>query len=183
MFKRKPLFSAIALALSMAAGPSLAQLTGPTSSQTPYIVPTAPGWSVTSLISVGDGASENGYVMAGIPDGLGALSGKFDADSGRYVADKAFMTILMNHEIGAGLGAIRAHGTNGAFVSQWTVHLNSLEVKLGEDLIRKVYTWDGAAFVDTTGAPYSTASAPPTSHRGPRSTTPRRARASMARSS
>lgn len=152
MFKRKPLIAAIALALSMAAGPSLAQLTGPTSSQSPYIVPTAPGWSVTSLISVGDGAAENGYVMAGIPDGLGALAGKFDADSGRYVADKAFMTILMNHEIGAGLGAIRAHGTNGAFVSQWTVHLNSLEVKLGEDLIRRVYTWDGAGFVDTTGA-------------------------------
>ena len=47
----------------------------------------------------------------------------------------------------------RAHGTNGAFLSQWTVHLNSLQVKWGEDLVRRVLTWNGTAgtFADTTG--------------------------------
>ena len=50
----------------------------------------------------------------------------------------------MNHEIAAGLGIVRAHGQNGAFVSQWTIHLNTLQVKWGEDLIQDVYTWDAA---------------------------------------
>ena len=150
--KRKTLAAALAIALNLVAGCATAQYVAPASSQTPYIVPTAPGWQVTSLISVGDAALENGYRMVGIPDGLGALAGKFDPDSARYVADKAFMTIVMNHELGAGSGAVRAHGRNGAFVSQWTVHLNTLEVRTGEDLITKVMTWNGSAFADTTGA-------------------------------
>ena len=123
-------------------GPAPGTFIGPTSSHTPYVVPTAPGWETIALISVGDGAEENGHVMVGIPDGLGALAGKFQA--GRYVADHAYMTVLMNHEIAAGLGVVRAHGQNGAFVSQWTIHLNTLQVKWGEDLIQDVYTWDAA---------------------------------------
>jgi hypothetical protein len=133
------------------AGSALAQVTpgavpgtfqGPNSSQTPFIVP-SPGsdWDVVSLASAGDPAN-NGYVMVGIPDGLGALAGKFE--HGRYVADKAYMTVFMNHEIPVGEGIARAHGQNGAFVSQWTVHLNTLQVKRGEDLIQDVYTWDTA---------------------------------------
>jgi hypothetical protein len=102
---------------------------------------------VTSLITVGD-AAQNGYRMVGIPDGLGALGGKFD--NGRYVADKAFMTLFMNHELGGTAGVPRAHGTTGAFVSQWTLDLNSLEMRAGEDLIRKVYTWIGGTYVDST---------------------------------
>ncbi len=70
------------------------------------------------------------------------IAGKFQA--GRYVANHAYMTVLMNHEIAAGLGVVRAHGQNGAFVSQWTIHLNTLQVKWGEDLIQDVYTWDAA---------------------------------------
>jgi hypothetical protein len=113
---------------------------GPTSSDTPYVVPTDEGWEVTALISTGDFANENGYRMVGIPDGLGAMAGKFE--QGRYVADKAYMTVFMNHEIPAGSGIARAHGQNGAFVSQWTIHLNTLQVKWGEDLIHDVYAWD-----------------------------------------
>jgi hypothetical protein len=142
---------ALAVTLSLAAGTAGAETsTGPQSSQTPYIVPTANGWEVTSLVTVGDTAKESPYAMVGIPDGMGAVAGKF-AENGAYVADKAFMTVFLNHEIRPGLGVPRAHGQNGAFVSQWTVHLNSLQVKWGEDLVRRVYTWSNGQYADTTG--------------------------------
>ena len=57
---------------------------GPSSSQTSYLTPTAPGWSATSLLTVGDAVG--GYLMAGIPDGLGA----YDNGNGT-------MTVLANH--------------------------------------------------------------------------------------
>ncbi len=151
----KTLALAIAMTLG-AAGAHADSFTGPQSSQTPYVVPTADGWQVTSLITVGDSAKESPYVLVGIPDGMGAVAGKF-AENGTYVADKAFMTVFLNHEISSdppplnNPGVPRAHGTNGAFVSQWTVHLNSLQVKWGEDLIRRVLTWQGDTFADTTG--------------------------------
>ncbi|MFP5506112.1 MAG: alkaline phosphatase PhoX [Gammaproteobacteria bacterium] len=150
MFKLSPLALGVGLALG-----SLAvhadSYTGPQSSQTPYVVPTAAGWDVTSLISVGDSAKNADYRMVGIPDGMGALPGKF-AENGTYVADKAFMTFFLSHEIRPGDGIARAHGTDGAFVSQWTMHLNSKQVMWGQDLITRVMTWNNGAFVDTTGA-------------------------------
>jgi secreted PhoX family phosphatase len=147
---------ALAVGLTLAAfGAHADSFTGPQSSQSPYVVPTADGWDVTSLVTVGDSAKESPYVLVGIPDGMGAVAGKF-AENGAYVADKAFMTVFLNHELGATAGVTRAHGKPGAFVSQWTVHLNSLQVKWGEDLIRRVVSWQptasGAyAFADTTG--------------------------------
>ena len=41
----------------------------------------------------------------------------------------------------------------GAFVSQWTIDLGSLRVLRGEDLIRRVMTWNSStmAYQDTTG--------------------------------
>ena len=152
MFKLSPL--AFGVSLALAAGAIQAQAdTGPQSSQTPYIVPTAAGWEVVSLITVGDSAKNVDYRMVGIPDGMGALPGKF-AENGDYVADKAFMTIFLSHEIRPGNGIPRAHGTDGAFVSQWTMHLNSKQVMWGEDLITKVMGWDNLnkQFVDATGA-------------------------------
>jgi hypothetical protein len=116
---------------------------GPGSTRSPYVVPvsTAPGWVTAAVISVGD-AADNGYTMAGIPDGLGALAGRFRA--GRHVDDRRYLTVFMNHEIPAGNGIPRAHGQNGAFVSQWTIHLDSLRVRRGEDLIQQVFAWDAA---------------------------------------
>jgi hypothetical protein len=149
MHASRPLALAITLALTTA-GANADSFTGPQSSQTPYVVPTADGWQVTSLVTVGDLAKESPYALVGIPDGMGAVAGKF-AENGSYVADKAFMTVFLNHEVRPGLGVPRAHGTNGAFVSQWTVHLNSLQAKWGEDLIRRVLTWQGGTFADTTG--------------------------------
>jgi hypothetical protein len=154
---RMPRTNALALAVGLtlaSSGASSDSFTAPQSSQTPYVVPTAPGWDVTSLISAGDSAKESPYVMVGIPDGMGAVAGKF-AENGQYVADKAFMTVFLNHEINptsSNPGVPRAHGTAGAFVSQWTVHLNSLQAKWGEDLVQRVYTWRDGAYADTTGS-------------------------------
>lgn len=130
----------LALVASIAAATSVfAQGQGPSSSATAYAVPSASGWGTVSLISVQDFA-ENGYSMVGIPDGLGALAGRFR--NGRYVDTRSYMTVFMNHEIGAGIGVPRAHGQNGAFVSQWTINLNTLKVEAGQDLIESVYKWD-----------------------------------------
>ncbi len=101
--------------------------TGPSSSASPYLVRTIPGVNTTSILTVGD-AAPNGYRMVGIPDGLGA----YDNGGGTF-------TLLMNHELGGHLGAVRAHGATGAFVSKWTIEKGSLRVRSGEDLIKRVY--------------------------------------------
>lgn len=98
----------LALAAAMTLALSAAQAaTGPSSSQSPYLVPTATGVAVTSIITVGDAAG-NGYKMVGLPDGLGA----YDNNDGTF-------TVTMNHELGNTVGAVRAHGSMGAFVSKW----------------------------------------------------------------
>lgn len=104
--------------------------TGPSSSASPYLVPVADGYSTTSILTVGD--TVGGYPMAGIADGLGAY------DSG----DDTF-TILMNHEIKAGAGAVHAHGATGSFISKYVVK-NDLTVVSGSDLIQRVMVWDAA---------------------------------------
>ena len=101
----------------------------------PYLVPTnTSSTKITSLLTVGDHVGD--YTMAGIPDGLGA----FDNGDGTF-------TVLMNHEIGtapngAPLGAVRAHGAAGAFVSEWVFDKTTLEVISGHDLIQNVFTYD-----------------------------------------
>jgi hypothetical protein len=142
--------SGLVVAMAMGATPGLAQIQGPSSSHTPYVLPSANGWITASIISAGDRSSDGRYAMVGIPDGLGALPGRYDGNT--LVDDPAYITVFMNHEIPAGNGIPRAHGQNGAFVSQWTIHLNSLQVQRGEDLIREVYTWDIAnrAYVRST---------------------------------
>lgn len=118
---------------------------GVSSSQTSYLLPTnpaapgGPGWTATSLLSVGDtpgmpGAPTSGYRMVGVPDGLGA----FDNGDGT-------ITVLMNHEIGATQGVTRAHGSAGAFVSKWTIEKNTLKVVGGSDLIQTVQLYDPTA--------------------------------------
>lgn len=142
--------AALGIGLALAAIAQAQSFTGPQSSQPPYIVPSAPGWEVTALISAGDRAQDGRYRMVGIPDGLGALRGRF-AESGEYLDDKAFMTVFLNHELGAAAGAVRAHGQTGAFVSQWTLRLDGMEVTHGQDLITRVMTWDKNGYADSTG--------------------------------
>jgi hypothetical protein len=106
---------------------------GPSSAQPPYLIRLAPGIVTKSVITTGDSAG--GYRMAGIPDGLGA----FDNGDGTF-------TVLMNHEIPANLGVVRAHGATGAFVSRWVVDAKTLEVRQGEDLIKRILKGNAGAW-------------------------------------
>jgi len=142
-------FAAIAATLVPAAmcqlnhfsdGPTAGTYQGPSSSQPAYVVPTSAGWETLALITVGDASQTDSYTMIGIPDGLGALAGK--EQGGGYVSDSGYITLFMNHELEPDQGAVRAHGVTGAFVSQWTIQLNSLLAKRGRDLIEKLYLWD-----------------------------------------
>jgi len=100
---------------------------GPSSSQTNYLQSTAPGWTATAILSVGDTA-QNGYQMVGVPDGLGA----FDNGNGT-------ITVLMNHELGGdplpAQGVARGSGAAGSFVSQWVIDKKTLQVISGRDFI------------------------------------------------
>lgn len=115
---------------------------GPSTTTEPYLVPTVPGVKFVSILTVGD--SVGGYRMVGIPDGLGL----FQSARGQF-------TVLMNHEITAGRpGITRAHGSNGAFVSRWTIDQQTLKVLNGADLTSsasKVHLWDPLSNNYTTG--------------------------------
>lgn len=114
-------------------GISLSQgKTAQNSSQTPYITPAIPGVSFTSMLTVGDVAG-NGYKMVGIPDGLGA----YDNYDGTF-------TLLMNHELPATAGVIRAHGNRGALISKWIVRKYDLAMLNGSDLIQNLKLWNPA---------------------------------------
>jgi len=103
--------------------------TGPSSSQPSYLVRTQPGIVTKSILTTGD--SVGGYRMVGIPDGLGA----YDNGDGTF-------TLLSNHEIPSGEGAVRTHGARGAFVSKWTINKSDLSVVSGQALIQTVNVWD-----------------------------------------
>lgn len=134
-------FGAPVLAASFAALntlPALAQTTGPSSSQSPYLVPLAPSVKFTSLLTVGDTVPNTfggaPYRMVGIPDGMGVFNDSSDT-----------FTVLMNHELSAGAGIVRAHGANGAFISRYIIKKSDLSVVSGSDLVQNVVTWNPAA--------------------------------------
>lgn len=112
--------------------------TGPTSSQSPYLVPVVDGASATSLLTVGDVVG--GYKMVGIPDGMGT----YDNGDGTY-------SVLVNHEINNLQGTVRAHGAIGSFVSKWTINKTTNAVTRGEDLMKRVMIGDGATGAFTPG--------------------------------
>ncbi|MCE9611172.1 MAG: PEP-CTERM sorting domain-containing protein [Chthoniobacter sp.] len=137
---------AVSLVLAHAAS---AQITGPSSSASPYALPSGPNaalWQTTSILSVTDGVAYGGsnpaanpygvgnpYRMVGIPDGLGA----FDNGDGT-------ITVLMNHEIGNTVGITREHGALGSFVSSYVIDKNTLAVTSGQDLMKQVYGWNSS---------------------------------------
>src|SRR5262245_25349078 len=115
-------------------------ITGPNSSQSPYLVRAEAGVVTVSILTVGDAVNYKPdgitpYRMVGIPDGLGA----FDNGDGTF-------TVLMNHELAASrtgpTGIVREHGFAGAFVSKWIIDTETLTVLHGEDLMKNVYAWD-----------------------------------------
>jgi len=121
-------------------------ITGPSSSQTPYLTPTAPGWSSTSILTVGDAIG--GYQMVGIPDGLGAFSN-----------GNGTMTVLANHELGNTSGTVRGHGAIGAFVSKWVINTSTWQVISGGDLVTSAANqlmWNGTTWAQPS-TPYAIA--------------------------
>ncbi|MEG3437597.1 alkaline phosphatase PhoX [Pannus brasiliensis CCIBt3594] len=137
-------FAVSTLLTAALAVPAVAQVQGPSSSQTPYVLPTAPGAITKSILTVGDSVNlkpdgVTPYRMVGIPDGLGA----FDNGDGTF-------TVLMNHELGATSGVPRAHGSTGAFVSKWVIDKSTLAVLNGSDLTQTVQLWNGNGFTPGT---------------------------------
>jgi len=125
----------------------LTGITGQSTSQAPYLVPTTATGQFTSILTAGDAV--NGYRMCGTPDGMGA----FDNNNGTF-------TLVVNHEFGNTAGIARAHGGTGAFVSKWTINKSDLSVVGGSDLIQKVKLWNpvtssyitySSAFINTAG--------------------------------
>lgn len=112
-----------------------AQIQGPSSSQTPYVLPTLSGVQTKSLLTTGDSVNNrpdgSAYRLAGIPDGTGA----YDNGDGTF-------TMLVNHELGPTAGIARAHGATGAFVSEWKIDAATGQVISGRDLVNTVYTYD-----------------------------------------
>jgi hypothetical protein len=119
------------LALLLAGAAIAADRTGPSSSQSTYLVASQNGVQTRSILTVGDSVA--GYRLVGLPDGLGA----FDNGDGTF-------TVLMNHELPSNRGVVRAHGAVGAFVSKWVVRKGDLSVVSGQDLIQNVATWNTA---------------------------------------
>jgi hypothetical protein len=141
MFRRpKGLIAAALIAVAAVAGSGAASantITGPSSSQSPYIVRSQSGVVTKAILTVGDSVNDGPdgapYRMVGIPDGLGA----FDNADGTF-------SVLMHHELGATAGAVRAHGATGAFISKWTIRKDDLTVLKGEDLTQQIATWNPA---------------------------------------
>ncbi|MFM9835631.1 MAG: PEP-CTERM sorting domain-containing protein [Methylophilaceae bacterium] len=132
----------IAVALACASQAYAAPTTGPSTTTTPYLTAVATGLDYTSILTTGD--SVGGYLMGGIPDGLGA----YDNNDGTF-------TLLMNHEIGTAtvagvpntpLGTVRAHGAAGAYVSKWVINKTTLAVTSGQDLMTSVKNANGSAY-------------------------------------
>ena len=133
-------FLALVVATAFSSGAQRAQAIdtqGPSSSQSPYLVSTQPNVEMRSILTVGDqvGVKADGspYRMVGIPDGLGA----YDNYDGTF-------TVLMNHELGATSGAVRAHGSVGAFISRLVIRKSDLGVVSAGDLIQQVATFNVA---------------------------------------
>lgn len=131
------LFAGLAANASAASGPS--------SSVPPFLEPRTSGVEFVAILGAGDAApADRTYRMAGAPDGLGA----YDNGDGSF-------TVLMNHELRRGSGAVRAHGTAGAFVSQWTIRKRDLMVLEGRDFVRTVKLWDGQGYATGAGDGFS----------------------------
>lgn len=112
--------------------------TGPSTFTAPYLVATDPNVRFTSIVTVGDsmpdspGADDDGPFV-GITDGIGA----YDNGDGT-------ITVLVNHELSAGAGAVRDHGFTGAFIDRLVIDKETLRIVSSDDLIKSVKVWNTA---------------------------------------
>ena len=102
--------------------------TGPSTNQSPYLVADEPNVSFISILSVGD------LVPGAITGFVGGLDGIGAFDNGNGTA-----TVLVNHEIGGAAGAVRAHGSKGAFVERLTINTATLQVVATQDAANGVF--------------------------------------------
>ena len=145
-----PFWTALSMAAVLVAPVSAAgtTATGPSTTTDPYVLPSADGVHITSLLTVGDGAADNGYQMVGIPDGLG------------MIRQGANLVLYSNHELAdtpALQGIARRHGQAAAFVSRWVIDPATLRFKEGSDWINpgvQYYDYPTGTYV-TSGARYA----------------------------
>lgn len=111
---------------------------------TPYLTPVAGGITFTEIMSVGEMGTA-GERMCGLADGLGA----YDNGDGTF-------TVLMNHELQATGGKVRAHGNKGGFVSKWIIDkANPENVTSISDFNAdntSIHLWNGSSFTAGTTA-------------------------------
>jgi len=120
------LSGAAAIFIAHAASAQSYVLSGPSSSDTPYVVAFPASTAVTDIISiltVGD--SIDGYQFLGLPDGMGA-----------FPAAKGTMSLFIDHEFTATASGVQhAHQPDGfaggAFISGWNITTD-----LGDDFLR-----------------------------------------------
>lgn len=134
--KMKILSVMVKVAIAAMAVPAIADQ-GPSTTRPPYLNSVDQGVSSTSILTAGEAVGD--YRWVGLPDGLGA-----------YDSGKGTFTVLVNHEIAAPNGIVRAHGGNGAFVSELVINKKTLQVMSGADLIQTVYNWDAATQAPAT---------------------------------
>lgn len=115
-----------------------ATLTGPSTPQSPYLVPRDASVATVSLLSSGDtipGATRpdgSPWHFSGVPDGIGAFA---NADGS--------VTVLVNHELAATAGPAHATGPSGAFVDALTIDPNTLAISAARELGTELHLYDG----------------------------------------
>ncbi|MFZ4411337.1 MAG: hypothetical protein ACOYOH_28620 [Paracraurococcus sp.] len=113
--------------------------TGPSTAESPYIIPGAAGVRLVSLLSAGEGvagakrADGSTWHFAGTPDGIGA----FDNGDGT-------ITVLVNHEIAATAGALHDFGATGAFVDRLVIDTRTLAVVSAGELANEMHLFTKA---------------------------------------
>jgi len=167
-------FTALALVCSagMTASVLAQAITGPSTLQSPYMLPAtgATGVKFVSIISNGNGltttagtpdetyallqrdASGNWnpqtnspYRLVGIPDGMGAYRSEQDIAEGTF-------TLLVNHEIGNTVGPVQAYGLRGSHVSRWRINADptNLLVTGGASASDTLKLWNSTTNTFTT---------------------------------
>jgi hypothetical protein len=102
--------------------------TGPSTTQTPYILPSLPNVRFSSILSAGDTVAGAPTPFVGVPDGIGVF------DNGDGTA-----TVVLNHELAATAGAVRAHGSTGSFVDRLVINTSTLQVVSEKDAASSMF--------------------------------------------
>lgn len=138
----------VAVAAPASGAPSAARVatTGPNTVTAPYVLPSAPGVIITSLLTVNDaGSAQNGYELVGIPDGIGVQR-----------LPRGLVRLLVNHELPLDTGIVRRHGERGSFVSDLVLNPSTGAVLRGADFINpstQYYDYQSGTYGPQPGAP------------------------------